>query len=93
MSYVKEIFTTKKYVVLVYSLPAKNNQESIFLGQFYTLEGKLQEEIPFPGKASGTMYFDKDNDIIYSVVFEPDDDLDELHYLTKYRIRENQIPK
>jgi hypothetical protein len=86
MSYVKNIFTSPKYALVIYRGPAKKVNDSNFQLQFYTLEGDFINEVSIPGKPDHKMYFDKDRSILYSLKSESDDDLNEHYLIIRYQI-------
>lgn len=87
MSYLKQIFTTEKHVMLIYTVP-KKKEENFYMVQFYKMDGNFVEELALPGKASSTMWFDKKKNDLYTIIFETVEDLDEYHYILKYKIHE-----
>jgi len=89
MSYLKQIFTTENHVILIYTIPEKNKEENIYMVQLYKMDGNFVEELKLPGKASSTMWFDKKKNLMYAITFETNCELDEYHYILKYKINEN----
>ncbi len=59
MSYIRDIFTNSKYVLVIYEGPVKPGGESNFWLQLYTLEGTFKRELSIPGQPSHMMFFDK----------------------------------
>lgn len=91
MSYVKEIFTTQKHVLVIYTATGKSDGERLYLVQFYTMTGDFVKEVvlPFlPNRVSALMSFDKQKNLLYTITIEDNDALDESHYVTKYKINE-----
>ena len=67
MSYVRDIFVSPKYVMVIYEGPFKQDKESNFWLQFYTLDGDFINEVPIPGAPDRRMWLDKNSDILYSL--------------------------
>jgi hypothetical protein len=67
MSYVRNIFTSSKYVLVIYEGPVRQERESNFWLQFYTLDGSFLREVSIPGQPDYVMYFNKDKNILYSL--------------------------
>ncbi len=88
MSYVKQIFTTRKHVLLIYAIPAPKDVEPGYMMQFYTLGGNFVKEVPIPGEVTRTMCFVQPGNALYTVVSEPDDELEEAWCLLKYKVNE-----
>jgi hypothetical protein len=86
MSYIKDIFATSKYVLVVYKGPVKPGSQSNFMMQFYTLDGNWLAEIPIPGNPGSRMCFDKDRDILYSLSSEVDEELFEKYFVLTYKV-------
>ena len=66
MSYVRNIFTTSKYVLAIYEGPTESN----FRMQFYSLDGDFIKEVPIPAQPDRRMWFDKDK-FLYSLTGPP----------------------
>jgi hypothetical protein len=85
MSFVRNIFVTSKYVLLVYEGPGKQD----FTLQFYTLDGDYLNEIALPstneGQPDSRLVFDKNRGILYSLSSEVDKH-GEHFYILKYKI-------
>ena len=86
MSYIREIFASPKYVLVIYECPVKKDKESKFNLQFYTLDGNFLEEISILGNPDRRMCFDKEGDILYSLASEMTDDLEEEYFILEYKI-------
>ena len=86
MSYIKNIFAGPEYVLVIYRGPVKQGGGPEFRMQFYTLDGKYLADIPIPGKPSFRMIFDKDKNILYSLVNELDDKLSEKYFVLEYKV-------
>lgn len=86
MSYIRDIFASSKYVLVIYEGPVKQDKKSNFILQFYTLDGKFLEEIPIPGKPDKRWCCDKEKDILYSLASEIRDDLNEEYFILEYKI-------
>lgn len=67
MTYVRNIFASEKYILLICEGPSGRSQESNIRIQFYDHHGVLVKELPVPRNPSGTMYFDKKNSVLYSL--------------------------
>jgi hypothetical protein len=65
MSYVKNIFTSSKYVLVIYEGPLNKDKKSNLWIQFYTLDGNFIRDVPIPGKPGSRMWFDKQRHILY----------------------------
>ena len=86
MSYVRNVFTSSKYVLVIYEGPAKEGRAANIWLQFYTLTGDFIKEELIPEKAGYYMYFDKDEHVLYSLSSELDDDLNEHFLIIKYKL-------
>jgi hypothetical protein len=86
MSYIKDIFATSKYVLVIYKGPVKPGSESNTRMQFYTLNGNYLEDIPIPGNPGSRMCFDKDKDILYSLSSEVHEELLERYFVLEYKV-------
>jgi hypothetical protein len=86
MSFVRNIFASPNYILVIYEGPVKQDNESNFRLQFYTINGHFLEEIQIPGKTDRRMYFDKEKDILYSLFNEAEDDLHEGYFILGYKI-------
>jgi len=86
MSYIKDIFASSKYVLVIYKGPVKPGSESNYWMQFYTLAGNYLEDIPIPGNPGSRMCFDKDKDILYSLSSEVDEELFERYFVLEYKL-------
>jgi hypothetical protein len=87
MSYVRDIFTNSKHVLVVYEGPIKKDKPSNFILQFYTLDGNFLGEIPISGKPGKTMYLDKERCILYSISSDlNDDNLNDEYFLLEYKL-------
>lgn len=85
MSYIRNIFASSKYVMVILDGPRKRNEESNFWVQFYTLDGLFLNEVSIRGPIDWLMQFDKDKDILYSIYSKGKD---APAYLMKYKILE-----
>jgi hypothetical protein len=69
MSYIRNIFTSSKYVLVIYegSIPNEENEDrkTKFWLRFYFLDGKLEKEIPINAQSGSKMWLDKDRDILF----------------------------
>lgn len=86
MSYVKQIFTSNSYVMVIYTIPSKNNEDNVYMVQFLKMDGTFVQEVVLPGKATNTMWFDKQKSFLYTMNFEQDANLNEHMYILKYKI-------
>lgn len=93
MSYVRQIFTTKKHVLVIYEARDSKHNDLGYMMQFYTLDGQFVKEISMPRKPGFALCFDKHKNILYSITAVPEGDLDESHYILKYTIHENEDSK
>jgi hypothetical protein len=86
MSYVRQIFASKKHVLVIYEARDSNHNDLGYMMQFYTLDGNFVKEIVMPRKPGPGMCFDKQKNVLYSITPVPEGDLDESHYILKYKI-------
>lgn len=86
MSLLRNVFLTKKHLLVVFEGPFKTESESAFWLQFYSLEdGSFQKERRIPGEPKMRMRLDKDKNILYSFSGGPDGS---EYYIQKYLILE-----
>ncbi len=85
MSYVTDIFTTIKHVLVIYKGPIKEGMGSNFRLQFYTLKGAFVEEVPIPGQPDYKMCLDKEKKILYSLKSSGENS---RYFILKYKISE-----
>ncbi len=81
MSFVRNIFTNPKYVLVIYEGPNPKN----FRLQFYTLEGTFKGEVPIPGQPNWKMWYDKNGNFLYSLSNNSDKG---VYFILKYKILE-----
>jgi hypothetical protein len=93
MSYIKGIFTSHKYVLVIYEARDSSHNDLGYMMQFYTIDGNFIKEIIMPQKPGFAMCYDKKKNILYSITSVPEGDDDESHYILKYTIHENEISK
>lgn len=88
MSFVRDIFTTSDYVLVVYEGPVKQNQEksSRFRLQFYELNGEFVKDVPIPGNPDNKMWFDKDRYILYSLCHQSQAEGKKEYFILRYSI-------
>jgi len=86
MSYIKNVFATSKYVLVVYQGPIKPGSQSNCRMQFYTFDGNYLADIPIPGNPGSRLCFDKDKDILYSLSSEVDEELIERYFVLEYKV-------
>jgi len=67
LSIIRDLFTTSKYVIVIYEGPYKDGKSENFQAQFYSLGGKFVNEVPFRGRPESIMHFDRDKKILYSL--------------------------
>jgi hypothetical protein len=89
MSYVRHIFTTKKHVILLYTVPRKKGSGRDYMVQKYKFDGNFIEESEFFGEDPDTIWFDKENSILYVLGLVTVKENDESYYILKYKIHEN----
>lgn len=75
--------------MVFYTVPGKNDKKHGCMVQFYKMDGHFVEEVEFPGNVPYTMWFEKMKNLLYSISFETDEELDESHYILEYKIHEN----
>jgi tyrosine-protein phosphatase YwqE len=88
MSYVRQIFTTPKHVLVVYEGPVNPTQdkEGHFRMQMYTLNGKFLGDVPIPGHPDRKMWLDKDEYILYSLASQDRKDGGHEYFILKFII-------
>jgi hypothetical protein len=88
MSYVRDIFTTPNSVIVIYEGPIEQNGKSNFRMQFYSLEGEFKSEVqvPIPDQPYRIMWFDKDNNLLYSLL--SNSNTERANFILKYKINE-----
>lgn len=59
MSFVTDIFASRKYTLLIYERPVKQDKKLNFKLQIYTLDGNFLEELDIPDNPGYKMCFDK----------------------------------
>jgi hypothetical protein len=64
-----------------------------YMMQFYTLDGYFVKEISMPKKPGFAMWYDKHKNVLYSITPVPEGDLDESHYILKYKIHDIENSK
>lgn len=70
MSYIRGIFASNDFLFLVFERTIKDNRT--FRIQFYSLDGKFKKEAPVrKGELNHKMWFDKEGQILYSLVDQP----------------------
>ncbi len=82
-SFVRNVFTSAKYVFVIYEGPGKSK----FWLQFYMLNGNFIKEVPIPGQPDRRMCFDKDKGILYSLVSSKSKEKKKDFLILKYKIR------
>ena len=87
MSYVRHLFTSPKYVIVIYQGPSAQGNASNYRIQFYTLDGDFINDSPIPGQPDRRMWFDKDTYTLYSLVNKSGEG-DEGYFILKYKISE-----
>lgn len=88
MSYIWQIFTTPKHVVLIYNLPLKPNEDrQQYMVQFYTYAGDFVSELSMPGKTGPSLVLEKESNLLYTIVREEaKSGQDEDFYIYKYKL-------
>lgn len=81
MCLVRNLFVDEKNVLVVYEVPLSPGKESNFWLQFYTLEGEFINEKPIPDQPNRRMAFDKERNILYSLVNKEGE-----YFVLKYKI-------
>lgn len=86
----KGIFTSNKYVIVVYQLPINQTKIDANLWlQFYTLDGGFLSESPLSAKEgapTSRMWFDKNKEILYSLSSQSDGN-GENYFVLTYKIK------
>ncbi len=67
MSFIKDLFVTPNYVMVIYTGAADANSDSLYRLQFYNHNGLFLDDLPIPGTPSWRFYLDKDKNILYSI--------------------------
>lgn len=67
MSYVRNIFVSSRYVLVIYEGPVKQDKKSNYQIQLYTLDGNFVRELPISIQPDPRMWFDRERDILYSL--------------------------
>lgn len=88
MSYVRDIFVSSKYVLLIYEGPTSQDNTANSWLQFYTLDGNFINELPIPGRPNWIMHFDKEGNFLYSLISQSLDENSFDYHLIKYAIYE-----
>lgn len=89
MSYIRRIFTTSNYVLLIYEGPVRSDSEPSVWLQFYTLDGRFIREmaITLQRQLAYMMNFDKDRNILYLLSKKQSNEYPE-YFILKYKILE-----
>lgn len=88
MSYVRNIFVNSRYVMVIYEGPFNRGNASNFRIQFYTLDGDFIRELPIQAQPGSIMYFDKNRNILYSLIGKSPNKGDRTYYFNIYEIYE-----
>jgi sugar lactone lactonase YvrE len=88
MSFVTDIFVTDQRVIVVYNKASndKNLDNKTYMMQFYDLKGKSLEEVTLPKGVGKQMFFDKKQNLIYSLSNSAKDNGDESYSILKIQI-------
>lgn len=63
-STILNLYTTSEYVILIY----EGGKSEDFRAQFYLLDGTFVTEVPFRGQPDNIMHFDRDKEVLYSLL-------------------------
>jgi hypothetical protein len=85
MSYVKNIFVSSRYVMVIYQGSVNQGNALSFWMQFYTLDGDFINEVNISDQLDWRMWFDKDTQILYSFKEELSKK-DGKFFILKYKI-------
>jgi len=96
MSYLSFISASPKYVLLIYTScnDAKDytkmltKDDIIMLMQVYSLDGKFLKEILIPGDTGNEFFFDKRENILYTIIYAEDKDYDLKYAIQKYKFND-----
>lgn len=88
MSYVRNIFISSKYLLVIYEGPFKQDNGANFRLQFYTFDGDFIKEVPIPGAPDHKMWFDKGGNILYSLCGSNASGVRKDYFILKYQIVE-----
>jgi len=89
MSFVRQILTTNRHVLLVYG---KRNKgvDSDFMVQFYNFAGEYITEAKMPGNMGFNFWLDKQTNILYTTLIDAvGEGEDDIYYMMKYKITED----
>ena len=84
MSYIKDIFATSKWIMVIYEGPLDPVSGPNSRIQFYTLDGVFIKEETIPGQPDHRMWFDKGRSILYSLSRE--EGKTGQYFISKYKI-------
>jgi len=71
MSYIRGIYTTSKYVIVVYEGPKNQRNGEKFWMQFYSIfDDRFRFEVPLPRNFDRRMWFDNNRNILYSLSYQ-----------------------
>lgn len=88
MSYVRDIFTSSKFVLVIFEGPIpteeKESRKTKFWLQFY-LDGNLKKVIPIKAQSGSKMWLDKDSDILFFLSSKSSEG-SEYYFILKYEI-------
>jgi hypothetical protein len=88
MSYVRNIFVSSKYILVIYEGPINQGNASNFRIQFYTFDGDFIKDAPIQGQPGHSMWFGKDENILYSLSSKSSSEDDRNYLILKYQIYE-----
>lgn len=72
MSYVRNVFTTRDHLLVIYERPYKKGEVRTFL-QYYSLKDrKFRKEVLIPGNPNRRMHFVKEKSVLYTLQGGPD---------------------
>lgn len=91
VSYVKNLFTGSKYVMVIYKGPAIQKNKPNFWARFYTLNGDFISEESIPGKPGSIFYLDKETNKNTSTLYSLSEASGYYHIL-EYKISEDGCP-
>jgi hypothetical protein len=87
MSFVRDLFATDKYVILVYTARNRKHEDLGYRMQFYSLNGTFLKELSFPNKPGTRLFLNKKDFILYAIKWNADEELDESYSIQKYKLK------
>lgn len=86
MTYLLNLFTTENHLVVIFRGPGKSGGEAYSIFQFYTFDGKYVDEVTIQNMIGNSIWFDRQQGLLYSIAYDFDEDQEEKYYAAKYRV-------